>query len=54
MKSDLQRRNLNNENFIAVIKLRRNQNLLKDLLKNEIIEIGHQSGELKVIQKTNT
>jgi ankyrin repeat protein len=52
MGCDLYRRNLNNENFIDAIQLRRNQSLLKNLLENEIIKIDDQSGQIQVILKT--
>jgi hypothetical protein len=50
MGCNLQRRNFHNENFIDALQLRRNQSLLKDLLKNEIIEIDDQTKEIQVIQ----
>ncbi len=49
---DLHRRNLNNENFIDAIQLRRNQRLLKDLLENEIIKIDNKSGQIQVIVRS--
>jgi hypothetical protein len=52
MGCNLQRRNLNNENFIDTIQLTRNRNLLKDLLENEIIKIDDKSGQIQVILKT--
>ena len=45
---DIQRRNLNNENFFDVIQLKRNQSLLKDLLGDEIIKINDESGEIQL------
>jgi hypothetical protein len=50
MNCDLQRRNFINQNFIDAIQLTRNQSLLKDLLKNEIIKIDDQSREIQVIR----
>jgi len=52
MGCDLQRRNLNDENFIDAIQLTRNRNLLKDLLENEIIKIDDKSGQIQVILRT--
>jgi hypothetical protein len=47
MGCDLQRKNLNGENFFDAIQLERNQSLLKDLLKNQTIKIDDQSGEIQ-------
>jgi hypothetical protein len=45
---DLQRRNVNGENFFDAIQLRRNRSLLEDLLKDEIIKIDGESGQIQL------
>ncbi|CAF3942968.1 unnamed protein product [Rotaria sp. Silwood1] len=45
MKSDLQRRNFNGQNFLDVIKLRRNQELLEKLNVEEFVNIHDEQTE---------
>jgi len=48
MGCNLQARNINGENFIDVLQLRRNKKLFEKLIEQEAIQIDHVSGEITV------
>ncbi|CAF1425002.1 unnamed protein product, partial [Didymodactylos carnosus] len=48
MGCNLQARNVNGENFIDVLQLRRNKKLFEKLMEQDAIQIDHVSGEITV------
>jgi hypothetical protein len=49
IERDSQRRNVKNENVFDALQLRRNRDLVKNLIQHNIIQIDHDSERIKVI-----
>jgi hypothetical protein len=49
IERDSQRRNVKNENVFDALQLRKNGDLVKNLIQHNIIQIDHDSERIKVI-----